>query len=59
MSIILLTFALFCAFAAGIEYSCKNTLDYSPEVLGGLIFCAIALGLISIGLLSPDAFLID
>jgi hypothetical protein len=59
MSVILLIFALFCAFAAGIEFSCRNTLDFSPEALGGLIFCAIALGLIVIGLLSPEALLID
>jgi hypothetical protein len=59
MSVILLIFALLCAFAAGREYECRNTLDFSPEALGGLILCAIALGLIVIGLLSPEALLID
>jgi hypothetical protein len=59
MSIILLIFALLCAFAAGMEYSCKNTLEFSPEALGGLLFCAIALGLIVIGILSPEALHID
>jgi hypothetical protein len=59
MSVILLVVALICAFAAGREYECRNTLDFSPEALGGLVFCAIALGLILIGILSPEALLID
>jgi hypothetical protein len=59
MSIILLIFALLCAFAAGMEYSCRNTLEFSPEAFGGLLFCAIALGLIVIGILSPEALWID
>jgi hypothetical protein len=59
MSIILLIFALLCAFAAGVEYSSKNTLEFSPETLGGLIFCAISLGLIVIGILSPEALQLD
>jgi|688.fasta_scaffold97496_7 hypothetical protein len=59
MSIILLIFALLCAFAAGVEYESRNTLEFSPEALGGLLFCAIALGLIVIGILSPEALHID
>jgi hypothetical protein len=52
-------FSLACAFAAGVEYSCRDTLDFSPGALGGLVFCAIALGLIVIGILSPEALQID
>jgi hypothetical protein len=59
MSIILLIFSLACAFAAGREYECKSTLDYSPGMLGGLLCCAIALGLILIGILSPEALWLD
>lgn len=59
MSLILLVISLACAFAAGVEYAYRNTLDFSPETLGGLVFCAIALGLILIGILSPEALLID
>jgi len=59
MSIILLIFSLACAFAAGVEFSSRNTLDFSPGALGGLLFCAIALGLIVIGLLSPEALQLD
>lgn len=59
MSVILLIISLACAFAAGVEYECRNTLEFSPETLGGLVFCAIALGLILIGILSPEALLID
>jgi len=59
MSIILLIFSLACAFAAGVEYSSRNTLDYSPGALGGLVFCAVVLGLIVIGILSPEALQLD
>jgi hypothetical protein len=52
-------FSLACAFAAGLEYSCRDTLDFSPGALGGLLFCAVVLGLILIGILSPEALLID
>lgn len=59
MSIILLLISLSCAFSAGVEYSYRYTLDFSPEMFGGLLVCAIALGLILIGILSPEALLID
>ena len=52
-------FSLACAFAAGLEYSCKDTLEFSPGMLGGLLVCAVVLGLILIGILSPEALLID
>jgi hypothetical protein len=59
MSIILLLVSLACAFAAGVEYESRNTLGFSPEALGCLVLCAIALGLILIGILSPEALSLD
>jgi len=59
MPLILLMVCIACAFMAGMEYSSRYTLDYSPGALGGLLFCAVVLGLILIGVLSPEALLID
>lgn len=59
MSLILLIFCIACAFAAGREYESRNTLEYSPEALGMLLFCSVVLGLILIGILSPEAIWLD
>ena len=59
MPLILLVVCIASAFMAGVEYSYRNTLDYSPEAFGGLLVCSVILGLILIGVLSPEALLID
>jgi hypothetical protein len=59
MALILLAFCIGCAFSAGREYECRNTLEHSPEALGMLLVCALVLGLIMIGILSPEALWID
>jgi hypothetical protein len=59
MALILLVFCIATAFSAGREYECRTTLDYSPGALGTLLVCSVILGLILIGILSPQALLID
>jgi Kef-type K+ transport system membrane component KefB len=59
MALILLAFCIGCAFSAGREYECRNTLDHSPGALMALLVCAVVLGFIMIGILSPEALLID
>jgi hypothetical protein len=59
MALILLIFCIATAFCAGREFECRTTLDYSPGALGALLVCSVILGLILIGVLSPEALLID
>ena len=59
MELILLIFCIGCAFAAGNEYSYKDSLDFSPGTLVALSVCSLVLGLILIGILSPEAIWID
>jgi hypothetical protein len=59
MALILLILCIATAFSAGREYECRTTLEYSPETLGTLLVCSVILGLILIGILSPEALLID
>ena len=59
MPLILLIVCIACAFMAGVEYSYNDTLNYSPGLFVGLLVCSVILGLILIGVLSPEALLID
>ena len=59
MEVILLLFCIACAFAAGREYESRNTIEYSPGALVALLVCSLVLGLILIGILSPDTIWLD
>jgi hypothetical protein len=59
MSLLLLLFLILCAFQAGREYESKHTLGYNPMVMVALVVLSLVLGIIMIGLLTPQTIWVE